>query len=85
MAGIRTLEKGLPATVKSYATEANAERAATAIAAKLLGIVNVMILPIVPATGITIGEIRYSPVFSCFSDPAPDISIVAHAGYLCYR
>lgn len=87
MPGIRTLVKdGLScARVKTYLDPERAVKEATRVAARLTGIVNVTIMPVIGEYGITIGDIRYTAVFSCFSEPAPDISIVAHSGFMAHR
>lgn len=77
---IRELTVGLPDSVRTYATPARAQRAAEEQAARIGGLVNVLILPVVAPNG----AIRHSPVFACFSDER-DIQHVARAGFTCFR
>lgn len=72
MPGIRTLDIGFDAKYTlSYATQDRCVKEATDMADRLAGVVNVRVLPV-----IVDGSVRYTAIFSCFSDEQDIFTLV---------
>lgn len=82
--GIRNIDKGFPSTVKTYATEANCEKAVREVASKITGMCNARIVPVVGDKGITIGDVRYTAYFFGF-DTLSDALFVAWRGFVVHN
>lgn len=79
---LRHIETQFDGSTKSYVTAERARKAATDLAEKLHGMVNVRIVATAHDADGQWG-VRWTAIFSCFSEQS-DLMAVAHAGFVCH-